>query len=328
MFVRTVRIAVLGLAVLCAGSCSDKKDKRVKGESYLLNSEDFDLETVVGLIRDNKVKNVEELEEQLNADTGLSNVDIDGDEQIDYVIVRENREGNNYSLDFLAVPTSTNDENDAETIASVQVEHKADTGEVHVRGGYPSYVHGHNHHYYHYHRPHSGLATGMFLAWMLTPSRPYYYGRYRTGWSSRPVYSRSRLSTKRSSYRSSRSVGPMKSKPKPSNYKIASAARTKSRIKSGAIKSRAGKSRTFSKRNQFKKKRSASGFGSSGRKSKSSVFGGSKSGSKSKSGFGSRSGKRSRSFGSSSGSRSRSRSFGSSSRSRSRSRSFGGRRRR
>jgi hypothetical protein len=300
-------VVLFAVASLGAGCSND--DKRVEGETYLLNSEDFDLETVVGLIKDNKVSNIEELEEQINDDTGLSNVDIDADGDVDYIMIRESREGGQYELDFMAVPSSTNDEADAETIASVQVEHKEGSGDVHVRGGYPSYVHGHHSHYYHYHRPHSGLMTGMFLGYMLS-SRSYYYGGYRSGWSSRRAYASSALTSKRSAYRSSKSVSPIKKASKPSSYKIASAAKTRSKLKSGAIKGRTGSSKTFSKRDQFKQKRKASGFGSSKSKSGSSPFGGSKS----KSSFGSKKKKKS--------------SWGSSSRSRSRSRSFGGRRRR
>lgn len=336
-------IVVVSCSLVLAAGCDDKKSRtttrtNVEGQSYLLSSDDFDLETVMGLIKDDKVKGAEELEKAINDDSGINNVDIDRDEKIDYVMVKEGRDGEALLLDFVAIPSSTEKEDEAETVASVRFTRDTQTSQVHVEGGYPSYVDGHHHHYYSYHHRH-GLSVGeaLFIAWLFTPSRPLFYRPYSMGfYSPRPVYSSSSLASTRTSYRTSKSVGPVQKSARPASYKIASAQKAPSKwrqqatAKGGSLSSKRGSMKGFEARDSSKAKKSATGFGASksssgsawgGKKSSgSSVWGGSSgsSGSK-KSSFGGSSGSKS-SWGSSSGSRSGSRS---SSRS-----SFGGRRRR
>lgn len=312
----------------------------VNSQNFLFNADDFDLATVVALVKEDKVKDAEGLEKVINKeDSAISNVDIDKDDIIDYVMVKEGREGEKILLDFKAVPSSTNKEDDAETIGNMTFTKNTETNEVEVSGGYPQYARGYRDHHYHYRGP--SLGTMIFMSWLLTPSRPYYYrGYYAPYYARRPLYSRSALTSARTSYRSTRSVSPVSRTSRPSNYNIKSASKGNSKFASGkssvakaksnSLSSRKGSMKSFGSRSSTKTKRSASGFGakksgSFNSKAKSKGFG-SKSGSRS--GFGSRS-SGSRSVGSrSSGSRS---SFGSSSGSRSsgsRSRSSGARRRR
>lgn len=307
----------------------------VNTQNFLFNAEDFDLATVVALVKEDKVKDAEELEKVINKeDSAISNVDIDKDDIIDYVMVKEGREGEKILLDFKAVPSSTNKEDDAETIANMTFTKNTETNEVEVSGGYPEYAEGHRHHHYHYRGP--SLGTMLFMTWLLTPSRPYYYrGYYAPYYARRPLYSRSALTSARTSYRSTRSVSPVSRTTRPANYNIKSASKANSKFaagkssvakaKSSSLSSRKGSMKSFGSRSSTKTKRSASGFGASKSgsfksKAKSSGFG-SSSGSKSsgsRSSFGSRSSGSRSSFGSSSGSRSAG----------SRSRSSGARRRR
>jgi hypothetical protein len=338
-----VLIAVAALAAGTAG-CGDKKKKttktEVETEQFLLDAEDFDLETVVGLLKADKVKSAEELEQRINEDNGISNVDIDQDKEVDYVMVKESRDGEAIVLDMMAVPSSTNSEEDAETIATVNFKRTESSQEMHVEGGYPEYVNGHHHHYYSYRHHYGPSLSGMlFYSWLYS-SRPYYYRPYMSSYYvSRPLYARSSLASKRSTYRTTSKVSPVAKKAKPSSYKSSAAAKkTTSRLSKGTstagkkagIKNYKSASKTYSKRDSFKKKRQATGFGSSGKKSSGSksVWGSSSGKKKSGASSGSRSRSRSSGFGKSSGSRSRSSGFGSSSSSRSRSRSSGGRLRR
>lgn len=340
-------VVVVAFALSCSlvsvCGCDSKKSRtttrtEVDGQSYLLSSEDFDLETVMALIKDDKVKGAEELEKTINDDNGINNVDIDRDDKIDYVMVKEGRDGEALLLDFVAIPSSTEKEDEAETVASVRFTRNTSTNQVHVEGGYPSYVDGHHHHYYSYHHHHGiGVGEALFLAWLFTPSRPLFYRPYSVGfYSPRPIYSRSSLGTARSSYRSKVSVSPVKKSTRPASYNIASAQKKPSRWRQkatasgGTLSSKSGAAKSFSARDSSKAKKSATGFGAS--KSSSGSAWGSKKSSGSgvwgKSSGSSSSGSRSKSsgWGSSSGSRSKSSGWGSSS-SRSRSRSSGSRRR-
>lgn|GEM_PF-1918990 len=333
----------------CGGDSRPRRSKNsvkrteVNAQNFLFNADEFDLETIISLVKENKVKGAEELEEVINGEkAAISNVDIDKDGTIDYVLVKEGREGQKIALDFRAVPSSTNQESDAETIASMTFSHNTTTNEVEVSGGYPSYANGHDNYYYSYRQPyrHGGMSVGqaLFLAWLFTPSRPIFYRGYRPAYFvRRPVYSRSMLSSRRSTYRTTSRVSPVRRQARPKGYSISSASKGKSKFASGKSKvakptsfsSRSGSMKSFGKRDTSKTKKSASGFGAS--KSRSGGFGsnkkssfGSSSGSKSRSSFGSssRSSSSRSSFGRSSGSSSRS-SFGRSSRS-----SSSGRRRR
>lgn len=336
-----VLLVAISMAAPTVG-CSDKKppQRPVQGESFLLNAEAFDLATVVALVKENKVENAKALEEAINADNGINNVDLDNDDQIDYVMVQEERDGNETILNFKAVPSSKGTTDDAVSIATMKVgPTSAGSNEVHVRAGYPEYVRGHNNYYYNYHSPMATLATGAFLGWALSRSRPVYYpSMVPSYYSYRRVYQPSVRTTKRTTYRTQTKVSPVQKASRPSTFKPVSSTSTAQKMKqsrasrpstattSGSkLSDRSGKATSFSK--QTGAKSTGTGFGSgsrsttsSGRSGSSSGFG---SGSRSTTSSGSRS-----SFGRSSSSGSRS-SFGrSSSSSSSRRSSFGGGRRR
>lgn len=270
-------------ALVLAGCGPDRArmtKEEIKHNSFLLNSDDFDLETVIGIVKGNGVKNIEELEKTINdGSTGINNVDIDNDEKIDYVMVKENREGENFTLEFLAVPSKTGKEDEANLIASMSIKKSGEN--VNVSGGYPDYVAGHDTHHYHYSHAHHGMSFGqaLFLAYMFSP-RPMYYRPYGTfAYSPRPYMSASQRSTARSTYRSTTTtkVAPVKKQAKPANYKSPkSASKTKSRFNSGAIKgkpgdkslsSRKGQTTNYKQRSSSQPKKKATGFGG-GNKSK------------------------------------------------------------
>lgn len=263
----------------CGGNDKPRMSKnQVQGDSFLLNSDDFDLETVIGLVKGNGVSNIEELEKIVNsADSGISNVDLDGDGTIDYIQVNENREDGNFTLEFMAVPSSSKLEKDASLVASMKVKQSGETTEV--SGGYPNYVAGHDTHHYNYsHRGGMSMGDALFLSWMLS-SRPMYVSPRMYmggGYMGRSYMTPSQRTTTRSSYtKTNTKVSPVTKAAKPSTYKSApSASKTSSRFKSGAVKPNP-KDKSLSSRNkaakEYKKhsgtKQKASSFGSSKRKS-------------------------------------------------------------
>ena len=62
------------IALIAGGCTSNERPTRpqsrtqttVQAKSFLLNADQFDLQTIVGLIKDNKVENVQALEELIN----------------------------------------------------------------------------------------------------------------------------------------------------------------------------------------------------------------------------------------------------------------------
>lgn len=335
-------------------SCSDKNDYRnvgkytprtktttnVQTKSYLLNSNDFDLATITSMVRDNKVGSAEELEKFINSDNGVNNVDIDKDGNIDYIQVVENQ-GDGIVLDFRAIPSKTGNVDEAVTVSTLRFSRNTATNEVEVSGGYPEYVDGHSNHYYNYRTPYRpGLSMGdaLFLAWMFSPTRTVYAPVYRPGfYTPRVRYGSAQLASKRTTTRTTTKVSPIKKASKPASYKsskhaskTASKFKATSKAKGNSFSSRAGASKSYSKRSATKERKKATGFGASRKKPSSSTGGwGSSSSSKRKSsGWGSSSSSRKKKSSWGSSSRKKSRGWGSSSSSRSRSRGGFGRRRR
>ena len=247
------------LSVLLAVGCTDtsrttsttqtQTQRTVSGS--LLSFSDFDLETVVGVVKQNKVTGAKELEKFVNSDNGINNVDVDKDGKVDYIRVLESREGQNIVLDFAAVPSSGGDE---VTVANLRFAQNTTSKEVVVEGGYPTYVEGHNSHYYSYRRPGLSFGEAMFLAWLFTPSRSHYYHPVPV-YAPRSVLGRSTLNQRRTTTRTTTKVSPVKSTARPGTYAVKSAQKTQSKLKTKGVS-------TFRKRDATKQKQKASGFGS------------------------------------------------------------------
>jgi hypothetical protein len=250
------------------------------GESYLLNSDDFDLEMVVGIVEGDGVKDIQALEDQINsAESGINNIDIDADGTIDYIMVKESREDKKYTLEFLAVPSKSGKEEDATLVGSVDIKQTAKGADV--SGGYPKYVMGHDTHYYH--RPGLSLGEAMFLSYMFMP-RPLFYhpvGFYGgLGYRGRGYMSPSVRSSTRTSYSTTRNVRKSGASAKPKNYKPSPSAKAsqkkfdtgkvKANPKDKALSSRNKQTKSYNKRSSSQSKSKASGFRSGSSKSRSS----------------------------------------------------------
>lgn len=188
-----------------------------------LSQEQFDLQTALGLLRSNKVKDAQSLEAAINdPSSGINNVDLDGDGQIDYIGIQESVTGNERHMAFMACPSSK--VGDPTKIADVTI--RDDGQQVYVGGGYSSVFQGYNNAYYSYNVPRASFGDALFLAWMLTPSRPYYaYQPYGYGWAPRRVYAPSVLHTTRTTSTVTREVrmSPVQKAAPPANYAKAAA---------------------------------------------------------------------------------------------------------
>lgn len=247
-----VALAAMVMVIGCSERHHDRQQTQKQVQGSLLSFEDFDLETVVALIKENKVKGAKELEAFINGDNGVNNVDVDKDGKIDYIRVVEGRDGQTITLDMVASPSGGGEE---VTVANLRFNQSTSSDQMTVEGGYPTYVSGHDSHFYSYHAPRSGISVGeaMFLMWLMSPGRGMYVHPVPV-YTPRSVYSRSALNNRRTATRTTTKVSPVPKTTRPSTYSVKSAQKTQSKLK-------AQKASTFQKRDSSKTKQNASGFG-------------------------------------------------------------------
>lgn len=271
---KNLLISLLAIAVIgCGNSHEPKVTTHIEGTNALFNSEDFDLETVIAMIKANKIAEpvIENLQKLVNdPKTGINNVDINKDGKIDLIAVNEvANEGGGTKIEFLSMP---GEGQEPVTVAQVAITKTS------ISGGYPEYAHGHDRHYYH-HPISNALLTYAFLRYALAP-HPYWhyrpYGYY--GYAPQPVMSRSVRQTTRTTHRTTTKVGP-RAKPaaRPASYSIKSAQKSKSRYvnnykdnKSKSLSSRKGQMKSYSKRDPSKAKKKGTAFGAKPGSKKSS----------------------------------------------------------
>ena len=145
MSFRTFAILILGLfAVACGGSSGGRYQPGVRTNTQVsvvqqipFNAEDFDLATVQALVIEGNVKDAADLEARINdPESGINNIDIDHDENIDFVSVSEERNSDGtFATNLSAQPTSTSWKDGPMVIAVVTVNQTAGT----VEAAYPSY---------------------------------------------------------------------------------------------------------------------------------------------------------------------------------------------
>ena len=131
-------------------------------------SSGLDLQAVGGLVQ--KAKDGADLERLLNdSKTGINNLDLDEDGNVDYIKVSEYGSGNNRGFS-LTVELSEEEEQE---IATIEIEKTGtETAQVQTHGN--PHIYGHNH----YHRSSFGLTDALLLGWMFSGDRPH----YRSGW--------------------------------------------------------------------------------------------------------------------------------------------------
>ena len=171
---------------------ANKVDEDTVTSVSMFDAEDFDLETVVGLLTQELTP--EQIQSFINdPQNAIHNVDAEpcvdqgdsrvcGDGNRDFIVVRQNRTENEVTLDFeaYASPPQNPAEESHTTVASVSA--RMENGQYNIQGYYPNYAHGYqNHHYSHSHGMSvgEGILLGMMFSSMMSP--PYYdYGRYNS----------------------------------------------------------------------------------------------------------------------------------------------------
>lgn len=239
----------------------------VQSQSFLMDSTAFDLETIIGMVRGQQFKNAAELEAIINNGTsGLNNVDLDHDNQIDYVGIKETSFRGGFTFDFVAVPSSQQGE--PVTIASINFLYDKVMNQVTVQGAYPSYVSGYDQYYYNYYVPRGpSFSQMLFLSWMFSHRPAYMYTPYGYGYSRRAIMAPQVMATTRTTTRTQMHVSPVPKQAQPSGYSIQSAEPTRSRLASPSAPTGSGLSgrsetmRNFEQRDTAKAKPQGTGFG-------------------------------------------------------------------
>lgn len=324
-------LLLASLTLLAASGCDDSAQAQAQAQVQTrtsVSTDDFDLETVVGLLKTEKVTNASDLETAVN--NGLSNVDLDKDGKRDHIGVKETQSGTNRILDFLAFPSGEVNPTPV-TVASINF--NVVGNQLNVSGGYPDYVRGYDRAYYSYSIPYGPTFGDMlFYSWLFAPRPVYVYRPYvSVGYSARPVFAPATFTSMRTTYRTETRVSPVARQAPPPTFKVNYASQAPSRYvskpaaTSTRLSDRAGGLSNFTVRDTSKARPTGTAFGASAPSAPSrptgTAFGASAPSAPSRpSSFGSSWSSRpsapsapSRSFGSSSSSRS----FGSSSSSRS-----------
>lgn len=287
----------------CKGGDDDAQQQSQRSEKVTKTvtiqqtvAEGLDLSTLPELVAE--AKNGEELEKLLNT-SDINNLDLNQDNQIDYLNVEEFREGANRG--FLLF---TNEDNQRNELAQVMINQQSQSADVVVQGN-PQY-------YGNEARYHSSFPLGeiLLVGWLFNMSRPryyhtpYYVGRYPSYYSTRrPVSSsmyRSRLSSSRSR------LGTSKSRPT-TTYKSTTTSKAGATNASSSTKKSLNSVQGNSFSTTAKKRPAGSSTSSRSSSTTGSSFGSSSSRKRSSSSFGSSSSS------TSSSRRSSGRSFGSSS---------------
>lgn len=194
---KPVATLALGLALTintlsgCKGDANKQANtvkKTATDVSVVANNvgDGLDLSQLPELVR--RAKNGEELEKLLNS-SGVNNLDLNQDGNVDYLNVEEFRDKGQQGFILF-----TNENNQREDIAQVTISRNGDQGEVAVQGNpnyYPDQM---------IYRSQFPWAEILLAAWLLDLSRPrfyhppYYYGYY-------PPYYRVYRVVPRSAYR-------------------------------------------------------------------------------------------------------------------------------
>ena len=128
-------------------------------DKFLLHALNFDLETVIGLLKKGDLKDYSELEAKINDPaSGINNVDVDGDKKVDWVAIEESIKDKKIHLSFVAYPSSAPKNKSLHVVvAQLSLDKKPNAKpdapsnekeEIHVEGGYPDYVDGYDDYYY------------------------------------------------------------------------------------------------------------------------------------------------------------------------------------
>lgn len=266
---RTSQTMLLALFSLLAVACNEPAQAQVQVQAQSsVSVDDFDLETVVGLLKSKKVANAADLETLINGDSPISNVDVDKDGKRDRISVKETRSGATRTLDFVAFPSG---ETDPAPITIASVNFRVDGAQLHVSGGYPDYVRGYDRAYYSYSIPYGpSFGDMLFYSWLFAPRPVYVYRPYvSVGYVARPVFAPATYTTLRTTYRTETRVSPVVRQVPPPTFKVNYATQAPSRYvskpaaTSARLSDRSGSLSNFTVRDSGRARSTGTAFGAS-----------------------------------------------------------------
>ena len=165
----------------CGGSESvSHKSSVTIVESEPLASEGLDLQAIGAHLE--KVKSAEELERALNdPNTGLNNLDLDGNDSTDVITVEEEQDG---AIRIFSLSTEVQ-QGEVQHLADINIEKVGDKAKVEVHGNEQVYGSGH---YYHS-SYHVNPGSFWFWAFMARPMwhSPWYWGYRSPYYGYRPL---------------------------------------------------------------------------------------------------------------------------------------------
>lgn len=265
---------ICAMAAIASMACDDTR--RVRQETHTetvvqvqtgVHADDLDLQAVVQALTDKKVKTAGEVEQFINATSGVNNVDADGDDQVDPIGVQEVRNGSNYAFDLVAQTTSTNGK-ETVPVATINFTVNQTTNTVDVSGGYASHVGGYHDHHYHA----SGLSMSdvLIMSWLMSPRPMYMYPAYGIApwYAPRPVMMAPALRSSRTTYQSQTTVSPVRKTTRPATFTGPTASKTPSRFamprstpSGDSISARRNAAPAYQQRNTSQAQRPSSAFG-------------------------------------------------------------------
>ncbi|MBU0624904.1 hypothetical protein KKF05_01020, partial [Patescibacteria group bacterium] len=208
-------------------------------DPYIMQAEDFDLQAVLSLIHPTNaqgVRNLTELETIINDPaSGINNVDIDQDGQVDYIGCVEVNFGGQQSIDFVAYPSADPLNNQPVVIASLTIRREPRLNQVIFEAAYPDYVYGSaDWYYYDVYYYQARYGSWLFLDWWWSVRSPYravYHevGPYHYWYHGRPYYHPHPAVTviiirgRRTAYHNHRGLRPFHRRVRPHSHHIPSA---------------------------------------------------------------------------------------------------------
>lgn len=164
-------IAMFLLMWGCAFCVTPNKTQRSYGSTVVSAgpaSEGFDLKALPALVKN--VSSAEELERKLNEPGGINNLDLDGDNRVDFIKVTEyGNKKDQFGFSLTAEPAK----GEVQEIATVEILKDDSASQAHVRVAGNQQVYGPNTYY----RSSFGLGEMLLLGYLLSP-----HTFYRPAW--------------------------------------------------------------------------------------------------------------------------------------------------
>lgn len=192
-------------------SSSRNRQYNVNVQTMVYAGDGLDLASIGSLLK--KAENADELEKLLNdQNTGINNLDLNEDNQVDYIKVTEYGDQQTKGFSLTVEPAA----GEVQEVATIEIEKSGtEQVEVEVRGN--EQIYGQNHYYHNS----FGLTDMLFMYWLFRPhpmyASPWGYGHYPSYYGAHSPVSRSEYQRRTASRR---------------NLKKSSSSTLRSRVKS------------------------------------------------------------------------------------------------